>query len=561
MNTDFTNRFTTARDIAAKYELNTDKLTAALDELPEFRVTAPLVGGFSTGKSSLINAVIGEKLLSTDITPETAVPTEITNGSDTAVIVSDGKETIVPLSQFDSKQLAAEYNSLVKIRTSNPFFAQIPSVKLVDMPGFDSGFEVHNRAIDEYMPRSLAYILTIAADEGTLRESIITFLNELKLYDVPVYVVITKSAKVESETLEALKSHIAETVRRFLKVDDVKIAVTNAKGKNIDTEGFKAFLLELQSRSEKLRDDYFGKKLTAACAEIEKYLNDRLNHSDMSLEDLKLQREQVQHNISELEQNVERERQRFESQIRSGIDQIKSRITSDLGSAKSSIESMLLSGGDVCDKVNTIIRNAVAAGIQGDVEPKIRRYIQHVSEMINTTVYSGMIQTSDNSQNAEQLAAAVNLIVVPVATKLASTVLTTVAGTGIAAALGLTGSILGPIGAAIGALAGSLISIFITSSSKKKQEEERRALASEKASEIISSAAADACGKVEGQVLAYIAEVDESIAAEITEKRTILEKALADTEEKLRLGAAEKERVTAELTADMETIRGIADGI
>lgn len=82
---DFTTPFNSAREIARKYDLPAvqviDETTA---EIPGFRITAPLVGGFSTGKSSLINAVIGEKLLSTKITPETSVPTEITFGKDTA---------------------------------------------------------------------------------------------------------------------------------------------------------------------------------------------------------------------------------------------------------------------------------------------------------------------------------------------------------------------------------------------------------------------------------------------------------------------------------------------
>ena len=66
----FTHDFNTALGIAEKYELNdnADKLRTALAEIPDFKVTAPVIGGFSTGKSSLINAVIGENLLSTNIT-------------------------------------------------------------------------------------------------------------------------------------------------------------------------------------------------------------------------------------------------------------------------------------------------------------------------------------------------------------------------------------------------------------------------------------------------------------------------------------------------------------
>ena len=548
MNTDFTSKFTTARDIAAKYDLNTDKLTAALDELPEFRVTAPLVGGFSTGKSSLINAVIGENLLSTAITPETAVPTEITNGSDTAVIVSGGKETVVPLSQFDSTQLAVDNNSLVKIRTSNPFFAQIPSVKLVDMPGFDSGYEVHNRAIDEYMPRSLAYILTVAADEGTLRESIITFLNELKLYDVPVYVVITKSARVEPETLEALKSHIAETVRRFLKVDDVKIAVTNAKGKNIDTEGFKAFLLELQSNSEEIYNSYFSGKLLSACQSIEKYLTDRLGKGDLTLEELKLQKQQAQEAFDSLTTKYEDEKSRFAKQVENCIASIRSKIESDLNASKNTIESLISQGQEsaIREKVNSVVRNACATIIQTELEPKVKRYIANVEGAIQVDIYDTTAELS--KQEIELDKETKNVVADTIAPAIGAVI----------------GAFVIPIpivGELVGAAVGALVSFLVGKGINEKQKAQREEIARQKAAEIIENTLVEASNKISAQVYQYIDKINDNLAAEIEAEKQIKSKALADCEEKLRLGAAEKERMTAELTADLETIRGIADGI
>ena len=56
------------------------------------------------------------------------------------------------------------------------------------MPGFDSGIELHNNAIDKYLPQSHAYILTFPATEPLIPDSIATFLRELKLYDMPVYI-------------------------------------------------------------------------------------------------------------------------------------------------------------------------------------------------------------------------------------------------------------------------------------------------------------------------------------------------------------------------------------
>lgn len=162
--TNYTTKFETARKIAEKYQQPIiSDIKVAEKELPDFKVTVPIVGGFSTGKSSLLNSVIGEKLLSTAITPETAVPTELVYGDDTATLIKkSGAESKIPLSEFKPETLSVADYELVKINTSAEAFSKLKSLKIVDMPGFDSGCEVHNKAIDNYLPKSLAYVIAIA---------------------------------------------------------------------------------------------------------------------------------------------------------------------------------------------------------------------------------------------------------------------------------------------------------------------------------------------------------------------------------------------------------------
>ena len=77
------------------FEAALNDIKKDISEIQDFKVTVPLVGGFSTGKSSLINALIGYDLLSTDITPETAVPAEMTYGTDgVTYCLKDGKTKI-----------------------------------------------------------------------------------------------------------------------------------------------------------------------------------------------------------------------------------------------------------------------------------------------------------------------------------------------------------------------------------------------------------------------------------------------------------------------------------
>lgn len=550
MKNKFTPDFNTALTIAQKYDLSTDNITKALDEIPNFRVTAPVIGGFSTGKSSLINAVIGENLLSTNITAETAVPTEITCGGDTATLVSaNGSEKIIPLSEFNKEVLSASDYSVVKISTSNEFFKEIPSIKLVDMPGFDSGIDVHNKAIDNYLPQSLAYILTVAADEGTLRASIINFLNELKLYDMPVYTVITKAAKSTSEDVDKLKAHIAETLKRFLKIDDPKIAVTTAKG-NIDVNGFREFLLELQNNSDEIFNAHFKSRLALCCREIDRYLTECLDKNDLTLDDLKLQKEQAERAFEEVGRKFEAEKERFRGQVEKCVSSIKSKIIADMEASRSTIENLILQGQEnaIREKINSIIRNAYTYGIQTELEPRVKKHITNVENTINVEIYNAKADIPEEDlkmdNEVKETLNAVTQTVAPAIGAIIGTIVIPIPG----------------LGTIIGAALGAIINLFVSKGVSAKQKAQREEIARQKASEIIDGAANEAGDKIATAIYQYVDKVDESLASEIEKERELKAKALSDCEDKLRLESDERERNTAELKADLEIIRSIEDG-
>lgn len=568
MKRDYVSAFQQTEALAGKYGLDTAKSTGALAELQDFKVTAPLVGGFSTGKSSLINALIGKKLLPVNIAPETAVPTELTAGEDSVTLVrKDGGRERLSLEQFASSRLQADVYSLVEIRTSDPFFRQIPSVKLVDMPGFDSGIEVHNRAIDEYMPRSLAYILAVAADEGSLRESIILFLNELKLYKVPVYVVITKSGKVLPEELENIRSHLQDTVRRFMGVENVTVVVTNARGSAVDVDGFRNILLDLQSKSDAISEKYFGERLHAVCAELEHYLTDRLQKSDFDGEALALEREKLAHDLTELQRKQERRNEELSRQIGTCISAVRDKIRSDLNASSSTLANMLLQGSGVQEKVNSIVRSAVLITIQTKLEPQLQRYLRDVDRDIRDFVVDqGRIELDRTTlQDDEQINAVLrNVLTSPTTTNAASSAISSlcgvVAGSSLATALGLSTAVLGPIGAAVGALVGPLLSVFLGRAKREKQEAERRQIAQDRVRELIAGVTENAGAQAEAVIGARVAEITESAGKELQARCELKQKAIAGTEKKISANAQEKAEEKARLTADLELVRRVANG-
>ena len=64
----------TAREVYTRHDLDHTSIDALAPLIENFEIRIPLIGAFSCGKSSLLNALLGESLLATAVTPETPVP-------------------------------------------------------------------------------------------------------------------------------------------------------------------------------------------------------------------------------------------------------------------------------------------------------------------------------------------------------------------------------------------------------------------------------------------------------------------------------------------------------
>jgi len=133
---DYLQRVDELHNIMSSYELSTEQIEKIKCDINDFMVVTPLVGGFSSGKSSLINAIIEEKILPTKITPETSIPTEIVyNSINKAYILQNNEWKETTFEKVLSNELKFEDTKLIKLELNKPFMEKISTIKLVDMPG------------------------------------------------------------------------------------------------------------------------------------------------------------------------------------------------------------------------------------------------------------------------------------------------------------------------------------------------------------------------------------------------------------------------------------------
>ncbi len=188
------------------------------NEIDSFKVKVLVVGGFSAGKSSLLNRLLNTDLLKEAITPQTAIATELHYGEEEQVtlVKPDGQEIKCNFEEAESQDPTAYLKYIYTV--NNEKLKELDEYVLVDMPGFDSGVEAHNTAILQYIDQGAAYILVVDAQDGCIKDSAIKFLNEIQLYSEHIGVIITKSdLKINSE-LESIVSEVKNELNEIIGI-------------------------------------------------------------------------------------------------------------------------------------------------------------------------------------------------------------------------------------------------------------------------------------------------------------------------------------------------------
>ena len=526
-------KFQKLKEIKERYGMDTQEVSKIIDDIDHYRVNTPVIGNFSTGKSSMINAIIEKPLLSVDITPETAVPTEIYYGNNK--VLQYDKTGVIErrIEELPFQGLTVQTTDLVKIEYDNPFLEEIKSVNIVDLPGFDTSIELHNRAIDQYLPNSLAYLLVVSSDEPVLKESISDFLKELKTYNMPVYVVITKSNRLDEDELEECRKLLKKLVSRIYNQEDVTVACVDAYG-NVNIEELKDILREIQGKTGEIFINKFSEILKNESRYPLAYLEDRIDKECLSTSRLEQEQEKLEKKMDEITVEIEKEKNNFERQAKVCINTIRERVKTDLESSLTTISAMLESGADVSDKINGIVRRSVRIGINTEFEPKLKKYVEHIAEMIQIEFPASEVLISS------------------VTTKLSGNVVTDSAKTALPIILAGIGAVLvNPVVAVVGGVTGIVTDTILNiKNNKKRQYEIDRA-----AEGLINEVANQTVVSIENEIMRYIATVNEKIERDVLRQRELLKKSIQDVKTDISIEESNRAKTIEGLEADLAILK------
>ena len=278
----------------------------------------PLVGEYSSGKTTLINALTDSKQLETAVLPTTATIYEIHFGQPQCkaeVYFDDGThKSIENITDLHNSELTDA--TVVDVSDTS---RQVPeSIVLVDTPGLSSPDIRHKQTLVNFLPNADG-ILLVADIHQQLTRSLLDFIKSMELSKRRIYLVLTKSdLKSPNERGVDLKKNIELNNG----IPSKNIVVVSAK--QGDVEEFKKLLNVIQADKSQILTQVNQKRAVLIARQLMEHIQTLLtaNTSDKELEQAILDQESkkrglkrnldklidsIQDDINEIKRKHERE--------------------------------------------------------------------------------------------------------------------------------------------------------------------------------------------------------------------------------------------------------------
>lgn len=199
-------------------------LTMIIDRLEDNRFEIAVFGRVSSGKSSLLNHILGSPVLPVGVTPITAVPIRILYGDIPEVDVwrADIPMEAVPVVQL-AEFVSEKFNpgnrkrvTRINVRIPAPRLAD--GVMFVDTPGLGSLATHGAQETMSYMPRCDLGVVLIDAG-STLSPSDLEIIQALYDLGIPSQVLLSKADLLSPEDQQSMVAYIKDHLKTELGLD------------------------------------------------------------------------------------------------------------------------------------------------------------------------------------------------------------------------------------------------------------------------------------------------------------------------------------------------------
>ncbi len=247
------------RDAAALRGIDGEAVAWLDRKLADQSFNLVVAGQFKRGKSSVINGLLGDRLLPVGVIPLTSVVTLIRSGTVAQARVEflDGRTEELSLEALGD--FVTERGNPKNAKGVRQVIIQHPSawladgVQLIDTPGIGSVYQHNTDVTQQYLPQADA-VLLIASVDQPLSHAELEFLGSIRQYAGKVFCLLNKIDYVRTDELAEAVRFAEGTIRSALKTEVPIFAVSArlaldsklANGESSRESGFPDFERALQ---------------------------------------------------------------------------------------------------------------------------------------------------------------------------------------------------------------------------------------------------------------------------------------------------------------------------
>ena len=355
-------------------------ITAIANNAREQQLVVPVVGAFSAGKSTLINNLLGNEILPTDVRPETSLATELRYSNENYIVaVKDNGDTDrYNVDEIKTVAAKAKDYRFAQLFLNNNKLQEIEPLVLVDMPGFDSPLDLHNKAIMAYLDRGCYYIVLSSVEEGNITKSLERRLDEINGLNRDFSFFLSKANLRPEDSINSLVAYYQNQLMD--KYGNGKKVVPFGKTPDEVIKCLKS--IDVNAVFLKLYRDI----LVSVC-------NDVINNINLQVSSSKKDAEKLRIAINEMGNSKEK----LKKKMNSDLDDMRRRYSGTF------INEII---ADVSNALDDSLDELVSIAISGDQD----RLSQHLNEIARSALTSSIYQKLDvmNQQIAIDLSESFN---------------------------------------------------------------------------------------------------------------------------------------------------------
>lgn len=540
------------KNIISTLEISDNKLSEIQRNITDAELIVPVVGGFSAGKSTLLNSFLGNEILPTAVTPETALATELRYSDSNYIeaVTASGAVERHQLADFARLKDNAQNFKNLRVYLNNENLKAIQPLVLVDMPGFDAPIENHNQAILNYLERGVFFVFLTSIEDGNITLSMKREIDNLQQIGKGFAFCISKTNLRAPNDVKAVQQKIAEQLEDDFDYTG-QIALLDMDGgnnlKNILTAVNPDELFKLLFIDE-LRENYTG-LIQSINVKISTFKSDRkeieetLSALQNSLQGIEAKKQSA---INDVEQRYSRD----------SVSVINQAVTSAILQQKMRLVDLAINNQGAFEReLNDITKNALLSAVQTRFRAISQDLIEEMGKGINAqlaTLPDGGLGGIAMDVLANSGADAFGKVANTALKSISKAIMVNVTSTTLKA---LLGSVFGIVGAVLLFLP-EIISLFTKGEKERRQREQvEQAIINNVIPQIQQQLNSVLPDLMNQNITALINQVSEQFEEQLQQKRNEIEAAEAEKAAK----AAELESTINELESGKQQLTTAAN--